>query len=133
MNAPKKLTDKFFTHTELKKRGWTDGLIKRLLGEPDILKKNPVFRSKAPMKLYDSERVEPLEKTDEFQDLLEDAERRQEGAWRARQTKLAKVQADLARITIRVPRLRRDRLISEACDHYNERAADRGKFNARCK
>ena len=39
-------------------RGWTDGLIKRYLGEPDKLVPNPHYRrARAKMRLYDLARV----------------------------------------------------------------------------
>ena len=53
----------------LKRRGWTDGLIGDLLGEPDWLLPNPKYpNSAAPMKLWYRERVERLERTDVWQE-----------------------------------------------------------------
>jgi hypothetical protein len=122
--------ERFFTSSEMKKRGWTDGLIKKLLGEPDMLKRNPVFRSKAPMKLYEPQRVLPLEDSSEFQEMLKGLAKRREVGRRIVERKAAKVRADVAEITIRVSLLERDRLISRACWHYNHRAADRGEASA---
>lgn len=128
--------ERFLCLADLKGRGWTDGLIKRLLGQPDKLKRNPVFRSKLPMKLYDPGRVLPLENSDEFQDVLKRVGERKKAARRAVETKTVRVKMDLARITIRVPGLGRDRLITRACQHYNARADDRGDLyniaNASC-
>ncbi|GFG76150.1 hypothetical protein [Mycobacterium botniense] len=42
----------------LKQRGWTDGAVKRFLGEPDALVTNPNYRSGPRMRLYDLPRVE---------------------------------------------------------------------------
>ena len=43
---------KYYRSSELKQRGWTDGLIKKFLPKPDETKTNPVIKSAAPMKLY---------------------------------------------------------------------------------
>lgn len=130
------LPESLFSLSDMKARGWTDGLIRMLLGEPDRLKRNPVFSSKAPMKLYSPQRVLLLEQSTEFQDVMKGAAKRQEAARRAVDTKRAKVRSDLSRVTIRVPRLRRDRLTARACWHYNCRASERGDFaadaNPRC-
>ncbi|SRR5258708_36382399 len=50
------------TKTDLITRGWTEGLIKKHLGEPDELKTNPHYKSGPPMRLYSMSRVEPFEK-----------------------------------------------------------------------
>ena len=122
--------ERFFSLSDLKGRGWTDGLIKRLLGEPDKDKRNPVFKSMAPMKLYDPRRVLPLEETTDFRDVRKRAGERKKAARRAVETKAAKMKVDLAGITIRVPRLRRDQAVARACEHYNDRAADRRNYEA---
>jgi restriction system protein len=55
-----------FTQEQLKKRGWSKGLREALLGPPDQTAPNPVFRSKAPVKLWDQSRVEKAEKHPKF-------------------------------------------------------------------
>lgn len=52
----------FITRFRLKERGWTDGMIKKFLGEPDDTLVNPVFKCAAPMALYDINRVKRIEK-----------------------------------------------------------------------
>ena len=47
----------YYRNSELKQRGWTDGLIKKFLPKPDETKTNPVIKSAAPMKLYKIKRV----------------------------------------------------------------------------
>src|SRR5690606_41625268 len=58
----------FLTAKDLRERdaAWTEAAIRRFLGEPDQLKKNPVYRTAAPMRLYLQERVEEAEATDEW-------------------------------------------------------------------
>lgn len=55
-----------FTQAQLKDRGWSNGLIDTLLGSPDKTARNPVFRSKAPVKLWSRSRVEVAELRPEF-------------------------------------------------------------------
>lgn len=51
----------------LKARGWTDGLIRTFLGEPDRLARNPHYSSAgAPMRLYLLQRVEDAERIPAF-------------------------------------------------------------------
>jgi hypothetical protein len=53
--------------SELKSRGWTDGLIDKILGNPNMTRKNPKHRHGAPMKLFLVWRVEMAERRAEFQ------------------------------------------------------------------
>lgn len=58
----------FFTQSDLKDRGWTLSAITKFLGDPDKIKPNPMYRSAAPMKLWDKTRVEAVERSAEFMD-----------------------------------------------------------------
>ena len=68
------------TVTELKKRGWTERLIKALLGDPDRTTRNPVFRKAAPMRLYLRDRVEAAEQHPTFQDHITKSAKRRASA-----------------------------------------------------
>ncbi|MFC8359235.1 hypothetical protein ACFUIY_05095 [Streptomyces griseorubiginosus] len=50
----------------LRARGWTAGMIRRLLGEPDLRRANPYLRTAPPIRLYSVERVEAVERSEEF-------------------------------------------------------------------
>jgi hypothetical protein len=50
----------------LNERGWSKGLIELLLGLPDKTARNPVFGSKAPVKLWGKPRVIAAEESPEF-------------------------------------------------------------------
>ena len=52
----------------LKQRGWTESMIKTFLGEPDAEKDNPIYKSAAPMKLYDMKRVLAAESNEGFKE-----------------------------------------------------------------
>ena len=69
-----------FTQTELKDRGWTLSAITKFLGDPDRTKPNPMYRSAAPMKLWDKTRVEAVESTDEFRSWKEGSKSRRRKA-----------------------------------------------------
>jgi hypothetical protein len=53
--------------SDLKRRGWTEAMISRLLGTPDERQPNPYYPSAGtPMRLYLSPRVEAAEASPEF-------------------------------------------------------------------
>ena len=47
-------------------RGWTEAMIRDLLGEPDVLTDNPHFKSAAPRRLWLLQKVEAAEALPEF-------------------------------------------------------------------
>lgn len=120
------------TPTRLKsERFWTDTLIRRYLGEPDDLVKNPHYRSGPPMALYDLARVIACEQQPAVAAALQRvAERRpqrqrvaQDIAQRKRQAVLDWVHS----LSIQLPALSHDQLIRQACHHYNALWEDRGR------
>ncbi|HLL36538.1 MAG TPA: hypothetical protein VK545_22255 [Streptomyces sp.] len=60
----------------LRARGWTAALVRRLLGEPDLLRPHPLFRTARQIRLYRVERVEAAERGDEFRAVAAAAARR---------------------------------------------------------
>ncbi|MET9351087.1 hypothetical protein [Streptomyces termitum] len=48
------------------RRGWTDGMVRELLGLPDVQGRDPRRWSPAPLRLYRLARVEALKRTPEF-------------------------------------------------------------------
>jgi len=55
----------YLTMTDLGKRGWSKGLIAKLLGEPDRTSRNQ-YRRAAPVKLWEKVRVESAERHEPF-------------------------------------------------------------------
>lgn len=53
--------DAYLTAGDLKRRGWTDRLIKMFLGSPDRTLPNPHVKSGSPKRLYLASRVEAIE------------------------------------------------------------------------
>jgi hypothetical protein len=71
--------------SELLRRGWTQGLIEKLLGKPDQLTANPHHRSGPKMRLYARTRVLQAESSSDFRAVQEGREARRRGAQKAGQ------------------------------------------------
>lgn len=124
-----KTSDKLYTKTQLKERGWTEGLVAKLLPEPDQIKPNPHHRSGPPMRLYRTDRVAEAEACEAFQEATAALANRRRAAMKGVSTKREKLKANLESVEIKVPRLDERRLIKRACDHYNARQIDRGNMD----
>ncbi|MCT9084246.1 hypothetical protein [Streptomyces fulvoviolaceus] len=64
----------------LRARGWTTGMVRQLLGEPDLLRTNPHFKSAPQTRLYAVERIEAAERGDDFRAASAAAARRSAAA-----------------------------------------------------
>ncbi|MEE1753831.1 hypothetical protein [Streptomyces sp. SP18CS02] len=105
----------YVTHTGLRQRGWTDRMVRDLLGAPDVQGRSPRRWSVAPVRLYLLARVEAVERTEEFA-----ASGGTSGAAAARAAAEARRQAVLAAIRaepIRVPVLPEPELEMRAVRH----------------
>ena len=71
----------------LKERGWTEAMIRDLLGKPDTLRDNPHYKSADPMRLWRLQRVEAVEATPEFAQRRERSVGQRAAAAKAVQTK----------------------------------------------
>jgi hypothetical protein len=71
----------------LKERGWTEAMIRDLLGDPDLLVDNPHYKSGGPMRLWRLQRAEAAEAGPEFAAQRETASRRCAGAAKAAETR----------------------------------------------
>lgn len=122
---------KCVTLSTLKSRGWTESMVRDLLGDPDVQSPNPHYRSGPPMRLYSIARVESVEETPAWADRRDKAaahsESRRASASKAAATKRAKLLAWVNKLRIDVPRIDDDKLTELACNHYNDLWADRGK------
>ena len=69
--------------SDLKRRGWTDAMVSRLLGKPDASEPNPYYpRNGAPMKLYSFGRVAAAEASPAFLAWYDRLERKRQVASR---------------------------------------------------
>lgn len=121
----------------LKERGWTDGAVKRFLGELDALVSNPNYRSGSRMGLYDLSRVERTEHSEAWRGWPDQTNARREKA-SARQTEQmsasrAALTAQINAVEIGIPRLPQEKLFRVAVDNRNAppewHAAERGHFD----
>jgi hypothetical protein len=71
----------------LRERGWTGGMIRDLLGEPDLRVNNPHYKSAGPMRLWRLQRAKAVEATAGFSDRREQAKRQCAAAGKAAETR----------------------------------------------
>jgi len=114
------------TKSQLKlERGWTDKLIKDFLPVPDMTKPNPQYKSGSPMLLFSIERIENVEKTEEFNTQQKIASKRKEASTKAVETKRQQLRNWLDTVEIYIPILDKSKLIKLACNQYNEMQMER--------
>lgn len=109
----------------LRSRGWTPGMVRQLLGEPDLLRSNPHFDAAPRTRLYRLDRIEKAELSEEFRAVSAAAARRSAAARAAALRRRREVLARIAAEPIDVPRLTARRLAELAVDHRNRRDAER--------
>lgn len=110
----------------LRARGWTGGMVHRLLGAPDRLSVNPRLRSAPQVRLYGVERVEEAERSDEFRRVAESSARRSEAVRNAVQRRRLEVLERIRTEPIEVPRLDPRKLALRAVEHRARREAASG-------
>lgn len=110
----------------LRIRGWTTGMIRRLLGEPDLRRANPYVRTAPPTRLYRVERVEAAERSEEFRAISAVAARRSTAVRKAASRRRREVLARIAAEPIDVPVLTPDRLTALAVEHRDRRGGPPG-------
>ena len=81
------------TKSQLLERGWTSKSIEMFLGEPDERRQNPMYRSAAPMCLYDEKRVTRVEKSVKYKKHLASSQGARDAAKKAVETKRQKLLA----------------------------------------
>lgn len=115
------------TLTELRERGWTEKMVRELLGEPDATPPNRNYPGYAPLRLYDLERVEEAERTDAFFELLDQSEARKDAAQKGKEAQRVRTLAEVEALEIRVPRLELEDLIVESIERYNAWVSEQGE------
>jgi len=110
----------YISYSQIKARGWTDSMIKKLLGEHDTEKDNPYYRSGSPMKMYLFDRVFYAEKTEEFAILKEKSKKRVLAGKNAAEKKRQELRDYINNLNISIPVYPYSELISLACDSYND-------------
>lgn len=110
----------YLTASELRRRGWTDSLIREFLPSPDKTTPNPWYRSAAPIRLYLKNKIADFEQTPDWQQKAKQAAKRKVAAAKAVNTKLEKLQREIESWKPAVPRLEEVELLRRACDSYND-------------
>jgi hypothetical protein len=116
---------KLLMTSDLKARGWTLAIIRKFLPDPDDTKENPVFSSKAPMKLYAANRVADIELTAEFKWEQAKVPERRKTALKAVATKRLRMQEYIDNVIVELPKLTLDEAQQKAITHYNTRGPRR--------
>jgi hypothetical protein len=114
---------------DLKERGWTDGLIKRFLGDPDATKRNR-YRRRYPTRLYQIGRVEQVEASPEFAAAKSKATARSIAAINSAQRRADSLLAEVEAIEISVARIPVQSLRRVAIDKWEAKQFKRGKVKA---
>lgn len=96
------------SQTQLKERGWTPALVKKVLDPPDATKPNPHYKSAAPMRLYTASRVEAAERSEEWEQAKAPAAQRSE------------VVKAAERLPITVTRIPLETVVTRAIASYEE-------------
>ena len=109
----------------LRARGWTAGMVRQLLGEPDLFRANPHVRWSPPTRLYCVERVETAERSDAFRAVAATAARRSAAARSAARRRRREVLTRITAEPIDVPRLTPQRLTALAVEHRNRQDEQR--------
>ena len=104
---------------DLKERGWTEAIVRRLLGAPDATMPDPVFRSGARMGLWRVDRVHAAQTTEEWARAVDAAHEQSGVGLRSSHRRREQALQVLDDLPVPLPDLDRETLIREACDHYN--------------
>lgn len=83
-----------YTVPQLKKKWWTDALIKKFPGDADAERPNPRFRTGSPMRLYSIKRVNEIEQSQEFKEALALARKRREASKKVARERSARLAED---------------------------------------
>jgi len=61
---------RYLTKTEVLERGWTEMAMEKLLGEPDRMRLNHLYKNTKSIKLYLENRVIEREKSEDYQNYI---------------------------------------------------------------
>ncbi|MEV7676172.1 hypothetical protein [Streptomyces sp. NPDC088752] len=101
----------------VRRRGWTDAMVRDLLGTPDVQGRDPRRWSLAPVRLYLLARVETVERTPEFAGAAEFSRARSSAAGACAERRRAAVLTAIRAEPIEVPRLPGPELERRAVRH----------------
>lgn len=108
----------------LRARGWTPGMMRQLLGEPDLLRTNPHLDSAPHTRLYSIERVEAVERSEAFRAASAVASRRSAAARAAALRRRREVLVRMAVDHLRHRLTRYDQILDELYGRTGRAAAE---------
>lgn len=112
--------EEYLSRGKLKERGWTDRIIKKFMSLCDKEKKNPYYASASPMKLYLLQRIEKIEKSNEFKKEIIESQPRKKSSQKAVETKLQKIRDYIKNLKITVKKIPLDIIQKKAIKDYND-------------
>lgn len=114
-------------------RGWTNAMIKTLLGAPDRTATNPKYKNASPMRLYAKTRVDEIERSEAFREAAKVADRRKVAARAAAETRRRALLDEVELLEVKVAHIPDEELLRRSIDHYNARGPRRrhGEFDDR--
>lgn len=110
----------YYNKSQLKKRGWTDSIIKKMSLTPDLLKQNPFYKKASQMKLYLTKSIEELENTEQFIKLIEKSAKRKKSAIKSVEKKTNNLINYVESLKITVQKISLERLKKYAIANYND-------------
>lgn len=120
------------TLSSVKSRGWTELAIKKWLGKPDKVAKNPHGRNAPPMKLFLLKRVEEIESGEEWIKWSNDTKNKRrtigEKSKERAEKKRQEILDYIKNLSIEINLFEKEELYRLACKHYNCLWASRGNF-----
>jgi len=115
------MPDEHYTLTQLKKkRGWTDTIVRKLLGAPDATRPNSHCGSAAPVRLYLQARVNAIEQSEEWPALAQKVSARRSAAEKGTQTKRENLLKYVDTVSIHVTVVSMDEATRSACENFND-------------
>lgn len=113
------MKNKHYILYDLKAKGFTESIIKKLKIEPDELRANPRFKKSSPMKLYLAERIDRIMESDEYLELIEKSKKQKQSAKKAAETKEKKELERISKLKINIKKIDDRQLIKKAIKEYN--------------
>ena len=111
--------NKYYIKTELKERGWTESIIKKMNLTPDLLKQNPRYNNAPKMKLYLIDSIKSLENTEQFTKLIEKSKLRKISSKKAVETKRKKIINYVENLKITIPKIPLKELKEKSIESYD--------------
>ena len=108
----------YYTKSELASK-WSNFLIEKYFPKCSLEKTNPHYKCASPMQLYDAKKVKRIESRVTFKADMEKVMRRKLAALERAEKKRNELMKQANAISINIPTMEKDKLIENACYHYN--------------